>query len=123
MSTQLDDAAVERLTKLLGMLGSDHDGERASAALKADQLIRSRGLTWQQILLRDNFDTAVEVDAHDVSVKEQINFCLDHGCDIVTAWEWGFLNGIRDWPNSLTAKQRKKLEQLFRKVKAARSAS
>lgn len=41
---------LDRLAKLLGMLGSEHEGERASAALMADKLVRERGLTWPQVL-------------------------------------------------------------------------
>jgi hypothetical protein len=36
MTVRLDDATADRLTKILGMLGSAHPGERAAAALKAD---------------------------------------------------------------------------------------
>ena len=42
--------AIERLSKLLGMLGSTHAGERAAAGLKASELIRRHGLTWSDIL-------------------------------------------------------------------------
>ena len=41
---------LDRLVKLLGMLGSAHDGERAAAGLKAHEL-RRHGLTWSDILL------------------------------------------------------------------------
>jgi hypothetical protein len=39
-----------RLSKLLGMLGSDHDGEVVSAARMANQRARRAGLTWTEIL-------------------------------------------------------------------------
>jgi hypothetical protein len=39
-----------RLTKFLGMLGSEHDGERANAALKVEQLRRQLGMTWEDLL-------------------------------------------------------------------------
>ena len=51
MSARLDDATADRLTKLLGMLGSDHAGERAAAAAKADALVRGAGMTWRDIVL------------------------------------------------------------------------
>jgi hypothetical protein len=35
------------------MLGSDHIGERAAAALKADQFVRDHGLTWAQVIGAD----------------------------------------------------------------------
>jgi hypothetical protein len=39
-----------RLTKLLGMLGSDHAGERDAAAMAAHRLVQQSGMTWRQIL-------------------------------------------------------------------------
>lgn len=32
------------------MFGSDHDGERANAAKMANNLLRSKGLTWDEVL-------------------------------------------------------------------------
>jgi hypothetical protein len=43
--------AADRLAKLCGMFGSNHDGERAAAALKADQLVRQNGLTWHDVIV------------------------------------------------------------------------
>ena len=48
--TMLDPRTADMLAKLCGLFSSDHDGERASAAQKADQIIRSRGLSWRQII-------------------------------------------------------------------------
>jgi hypothetical protein len=50
MTVLLDPDAGTRLVKLLGLLGSDHDGERATAGAKADALIRSMGLTWRDVI-------------------------------------------------------------------------
>ncbi|KGM34010.1 hypothetical protein [Inquilinus limosus] len=41
---------LTRLIRILGMLGSDHDGERAAAALAADRLVRGSGWTWWDLL-------------------------------------------------------------------------
>jgi hypothetical protein len=38
-----------RLVKLLGMLGSDHTGERDAAALAIERLRRERGMSWAEI--------------------------------------------------------------------------
>jgi hypothetical protein len=40
----------ERLVKLLGLLGSDHNGEIAAAGRKADALIRDAGVTWADVI-------------------------------------------------------------------------
>jgi hypothetical protein len=41
----------ERLVKLLGKLGSEHEGERATAAKKADDLRTSLGLSWSNLIV------------------------------------------------------------------------
>jgi hypothetical protein len=40
----------ERLTKLLGMLGSEHAGERDNAARAIERLLREHGLSWDDLL-------------------------------------------------------------------------
>ena len=40
----------ERLARVLGLMGSSHDGEALAAARKACALIRVAGLTWPEIL-------------------------------------------------------------------------
>jgi hypothetical protein len=123
----LDPRAADRLAKFCSMFGSDHDGERAAAAAKADRLIRQHGLTWRQILLPSkvvvDLDHVQTDEGEAISVEELVDFCLVHGADIITNWEWGFLNGIRYWPNSLTAKQRNTLDRLVAKVQAATCAA
>jgi succinate dehydrogenase flavin-adding protein (antitoxin of CptAB toxin-antitoxin module) len=41
---------ADHLRKLLGYLGSDHDGERAAAARKAHEFIARLGLTWGDVI-------------------------------------------------------------------------
>lgn len=40
----------QRLAAVLGMLGSDHDGEVLNAARTAERLRRDAGVTWQELL-------------------------------------------------------------------------
>jgi hypothetical protein len=40
----------EKLVKVLGMLGSDHAGERDNAARKATQILKEARLTWYDVL-------------------------------------------------------------------------
>jgi hypothetical protein len=54
----LNEADVKRLVRLLGMLGSDHIGERAAAALKADEFVRDHGLSWADVIGADITTTA-----------------------------------------------------------------
>ena len=46
----LAEADRTRLAQMLGLLGSDHAGERDAAGLAAHRLIRQRGLTWLDII-------------------------------------------------------------------------
>jgi hypothetical protein len=39
-----------RLARILGMLGSEHAGERASAALQAEAFRKRHGMTWAELL-------------------------------------------------------------------------
>lgn len=50
MTTILHPAARDRLVKLLGLLGSEHHGERANAALMASRLLEQCGLTWADVI-------------------------------------------------------------------------
>ena len=47
MTALLDPQAADRLAKLLGMIGSQHDGEALAAARKAHQCLHQLGLTWR----------------------------------------------------------------------------
>jgi hypothetical protein len=43
-------AVSTKLVKVLGMLGSDHMGERATAADMASRMLKEAGLTWYDVL-------------------------------------------------------------------------
>jgi hypothetical protein len=47
----LDAATAAKLVKVLNLLGSSHDGERASAALAAHRLLHTARLTWEQVII------------------------------------------------------------------------
>ena len=49
-----------RLARILGMLGSEHAGERASAALQAEAFRKRHGLTWEGMLASPPVETAPE---------------------------------------------------------------
>ncbi len=46
----MDAKLRERFVKLLGKLGSDHDGERANAASLCTKLLREHRLTWADVV-------------------------------------------------------------------------
>ena len=83
MTEVLDQRIAEKLARVLGMLGSAHDGERASAAALADKLIRAQGLTWPEIIL-----SRLE---RITTIESEIDFALANGAGVLSAWEEGFL--------------------------------
>ena len=101
--TALDPHAADKLAKLCGKFGSDHDGERATAAAKADQLIRSHGLRWSDVI-------ALPPSGN----SNKIRFALGH-IDLLSRWEHGFLLGIRG-KQTLSEKQSTVLDQIIVKI-------
>jgi hypothetical protein len=43
---------VDRLARIAGMLGSAHEGERATAAQMASAMLKAMGLTWTEVINR-----------------------------------------------------------------------
>jgi hypothetical protein len=50
MKQALQPKLADRLARILGMLGSDFDGERAAAGAAATRLLREAGLTWEDLV-------------------------------------------------------------------------
>lgn len=46
----------DQLVKVLGMLGSSHDGEVLNAAKKAADIVRTAGLQWGDVIVPDSDD-------------------------------------------------------------------
>ena len=106
-------AHLARLAKLLGMLGSAHAGERATAGLKADQLVRSLNLTWQEIILAKSIAKPTAKIADTESKLGTVLACTEP----LTDWERRFVRSING-QRSLSLKQRDTLDRLFRKATA-----
>jgi len=61
----LNTASMRKLVRVLGMLGSEHAGERAAAALSAHRLVTSHGTTWWALLNQEETPGKV-VEVHRV---------------------------------------------------------
>ena len=107
----LDPDTAAKLAKLCGMLGSDHVGERAAAAAKADELVRRHGLTWPQVIIPER-----------EPVEDLIAFAVAHGEGIIDEWEWGFLRGVAGRGHYLSRKQLSRLDVIVGKVLTWRAA-
>src|SRR3954454_2454639 len=96
MSAEIDRA---RLAKLLGVLGSDHDGEIAAAGRAADRLVRQAGLRWPEVIL-----PALAPPVGDDTIANQIDFILGFS-DALSDWERRFIYSIARRRGPLSEKQ------------------
>jgi hypothetical protein len=87
--------ALDRLIKLLGMLGSAHAGERAAAGLKAHELIRRHRLTWSDIV--------VAVPSR-IGWREKVRQCMAQR-HLLNDAERKFVRTLADWHGTPTEKQ------------------
>jgi hypothetical protein len=105
MGALLNPLVANKLARICGMFGSEHDGERASAALKADQLVRGAGLRWNDI---------IPSLPSPESLPELCGWLLAHR-EALNDWEFAFVSTIRA---PLSVKQKNKLDQIAAKVRA-----
>lgn len=113
----LDAFAAERLIKLLGLLGSDAEGERATAGRMADELIRRHGLTWPEVIRIPTAEPAPRW-AEPCTVAEALE-CAVAYIDLLTPWETKFVRDLqrkRVW--RLSEKQHDILDQIIEKIQA-----
>ena len=114
-------AATDRLIKLLGLLGSEHAGERAAAAAAAEKLLRQHGLTsreWVDRRQGGGHDRHGQQEHSLKETKETIDFCLAHR-PALNDWELNFLLDIsKKFALGLSPKQRAKVQDIRAKVAA-----
>jgi hypothetical protein len=119
---KLDPRSAERLVKLLGMLGSNHDGERAAAALKANALVREHGLVWSDVIptphadRRPNDARAKNQDDQKVDWRIMRDFCAQRA-HLLRPREQEFIDHIDSWRGALTEKQNAWLISIYTRVK------
>ena len=101
IAVTLSSSTTTTLIKLCGMLGSDHIGERANAALMADKLVRSAGLTWSDIIVPPRHHAGQH---HPHDWRGMRDFCAAHFYSLRER-ERDFVDGLADWRGRLSEKQ------------------
>ena len=132
-----------RLIKLLGMLGSEFEGERANAGALIDRIIREHGLTWHDVLEMSTAQPASSPPPSgaasppagagedesamqwaerqrwsDEDVDRMHQYCCEHD-GAYNEWELTFLESIGKWiadKRSITPKQLRVLLRLVEKA-------
>jgi hypothetical protein len=104
--TALAPADLGKLAKVCGLFSSNHMGERAAAAAKADAIVRGAGLTWPDVLA----PTLAAPRQSETSWRRELSpavILATYGAAL-TGWEKNFLAGLVKHSN-WTAKQREVL--------------
>lgn len=120
----LPPADLAKLVKVCGLFGSDHDGERASAAHKAQKIIEKHKLTWADVLSpaalpHPESKPAAPIRAHVAGAAWVLG--ADRAAGVLTAWERDFLVNLGAF-KKVSAKQSDVLARLVQKVTRATEA-
>lgn len=109
---------TQKLAKLLGMLGSAHDGEILAAARKAHQLVNRNGVAWSDVIGAPG----PERDAAPIIEHHGIVLDLLKHVEQLTDFERRFLRGTLAF-QKLTDKQAVTLETIKAKIAAFEEGS
>jgi hypothetical protein len=107
----------DRLARVLGMLGSAHDGEVAAAGRIAHEIVRSSGATWFDVVAARPAMPRRAAEP-DLSFRDAVDFCLSADWSL-TDWEVEFLHSIKDRRRPLSSKQSDVLFRIFIKAGGA----
>jgi hypothetical protein len=118
----LSPAERNRLVAILGRLGSDYDGERASAGLLASRLLRDRGLCWDDLILASagvRQASGGTQSGHSAwpPGHDNLVLCL-RWLGELSPWEVGFITDLRRKRRPLTPAQAAKLAQIADALRA-----
>lgn len=115
----LDPAAVDRLAKLAGLLGSSFPGEHAVAAEKASQVLKAAGLSWRELVERAFRAPPASTPSLSREPERwkwrEIAEDLADGPYRLTSWEVRFIESLLD-QDAISERQWAVLRDLARKV-------
>ena len=109
-----------RLVGVLGLLASNHDGERAAAGLLATRILKAAALSWddlipEQPLVAYRCKPAHQPNSVGDTFKADFTLCRQRS-DLLNAWEWNFIDSVVH-QTSLSEKQTAILHKLFARVR------
>jgi hypothetical protein len=92
------------------MLGSDHDGERAAAGLKAHEFLKGHGLTWRDVIAVP-FAVAQPQD-QPPRWRVKLAACAAHQ-HYLNSREREFVRSMQHWCGTPSPKQLSWLDRIF----------
>jgi hypothetical protein len=107
MKQGLAPAVAEKLAKVVGLLASDFDGERANAAAAATKLLRAHGMSWADLVTPG----AAPAPRRPIGHRARALEALRHGL-ARTVWEVSFLHSVAGQEGRLSEKQEAVLRRI-----------
>ena len=101
-------AERRKLIGVLGRLGSDHDGERAAAGLLASRMLKSAGVTWDELLTAGAYFAAPRSSPS--GWRGDLAVCQRHR-SFLRPWEQDFVGSVATRA-TLSQKQRFVLSEM-----------
>jgi hypothetical protein len=118
---RLTPALASKLVKVLGMLGSAHDGEVAAAGRRADAMVKGAGLSWGDVIApaapRSEQPQRPQRRWRRTTLPSDTAALCLLWPEVLTDWETNFCRSIVG-RRRISAKQTVVLERLARKVEA-----
>src|SRR5690242_17855475 len=109
----------QRLARVCGLLGSDHDGEALAAARQAEKLRKKLGLTWDELLVPPTRQRAADPPPEELTDwRLACHFCLERYW-LLTSWELDFVATVARYTKPPSAKQLIVLQRLVARCRKA----
>ena len=115
MSGHVPVVFLEKLAKVCALFSSNFDGERSTAALLADSMVRDAGFTWEQVLSRSGPKTRRSAWQEPHDLQSAVAMCSTFP-ECLSEWERRFIASVADSP-SLSRKQKQVLDSLVGKAR------
>ncbi|MFL5252568.1 MAG: hypothetical protein ACJ8AI_06680 [Rhodopila sp.] len=110
----------QRLARVCGLLGSDHDGEALAAARQAEKIRKKVGLTWEELLVPPTRQRLADPPSEELTDwRWACHFWLERYW-LLTRWELNFVATVARYTKPPSAKQ---LHILHRLVARCRNAA
>ena len=116
MTTLVD---LQRLARVCGLFGSEHDGEALAAARQAEKIRKKVGLTWEELLVPSIRQRSEDPPPDDLTDwRWACHFCLERYRSL-TSWELDFVATVARYQKAPSAKQMIILQRLVARCRNA----
>ena len=109
----------QRLARVCGLFGSDHDGEALAAARQAEKIRKKVGLTWEELLMPSTRQRPADPPPEDLmDWRWACHFCLERYW-LLTNWELDFVATVARYQKPPSVKQLIILHRLVARCRKA----